>query len=389
MQDVVKREAAEREAASKKGKAADRAEAQKDMQQLKALQEALNGSASAQKKALSQIAAEQSEVAKREALQKKIAEGLRANPGKLDALIIPKDSGKGGAQAGDKGGVAGYAGLTAEALAGGKGRGADDAVAKALKQIQDKVAEKASGGGTKGKIDSQIGNINTQKQQGSGKDAADQLRAAQEKKDQAASAVAGSDKKTGLSSKIDQQAKINERQAGSGSDKKSGLSSKIEQQVKINERQAGGGSDKKTGSKANEALKAAQEQQRMATTGAKAADQVKRMEEATKQRMDQLKAKPQVISAPCPNPPCNVMQQRAPSAGTGAMDRLGGGPSPAVQAAKAGLGAKPQANAAAKNESSQLKAVDIQKATQQRQQSMQDMQKKQSESSGAMMRKLP
>jgi hypothetical protein len=36
-----------------------------------------------------------------------------------------------------------------------------------------------------------------------------------------------------------------------------------------------------------------------------------------------------------------------------------------------------------------LKAVDIQKATQQRQQSMQDMQKKQSESSGAMMRKLP
>jgi hypothetical protein len=112
------------------------------------------------------------------------------------------------------------------------------------------------------------------------------------------------------------------------------------------------------------------------------------MEEATKQRMDQLKAKQQTIAAPCPNPPCNAMQQRTPSIGsTGAMDRLGGGPSPALAGTKATVGAKPQ-NAAAKNENTQLKPAEQQKATQQLQQ-MQELQKKQPESSGAMMRKLP
>ena len=179
MLNQAKRDMAEHQAASKKGKGEDRADAQSQMQQLKGLQDALNGSASAQKKALSQLAAEQSEMAKREALQKKVAEGLRGNPGKLDQLIIPKDGGKGGAQAGGTGGVAGYAGLTAGALAGQKGGArdpADAAVDKALKQIQDKVAEKKAGGTT----ERQLGDImKGQNNQGAGQAAAETLRLAQ------------------------------------------------------------------------------------------------------------------------------------------------------------------------------------------------------------------
>ena len=457
VQEAVQRELAEQQAASKKGKAADRAEAQKDMQQLKQLQDALNGSASAQKKALSQIAAEQNETAKREALHKKVAEGLRANPGKLDALIIPTESGKGGSQAGGgKGGVGSYAGLTAEALAGGKngakgGGSADDAVNKALNQIQDKVAAKSkemqdkaaakAGGDPKGKIESAIGNINQQSTPGSGKAAADQLRAAQEKKDQAASSGAKSglsskleeltkndkqksgsdkvnanlkalqeqqqtaksgsdqDKKSGLSSKLDERANNHKQQSGSESDKKSS-SSRINVNPKVQEHQQtakpGSDQDKKSGSsRINEALKSQQlDQSQKAASGAKAADQIKRMDEANRQKIDQIKAKQQAVATQCPNPPCNVMQQRAPSVGTSAMDRLGGGPSSGLSlaATKSGNGAKPQtgnqAKAGANGEMTQMR---LQNSLQQQNKAMEMMsniQKKQSETSGTMIRNI-
>ena len=194
----------QQDAAKKSGKTA---EALKEMQQTKQLRDALNDSASAQNKALSQIVAEQSEIAKREATQKKIAEGLRANPGKLDQLIIAKG-----------GSVVTHAGLGAGALAGQKGSetdAADTALANALKKIQDKVAAtKAAEGDTKGSTASRINELLKDQNKASSAKAADQLRAAQDKKEQAASSVAGSEKKTGLSSKMEQQTGQDQRAAG-------------------------------------------------------------------------------------------------------------------------------------------------------------------------------
>jgi hypothetical protein len=346
----------QQDAAKKSGKTA---EALKEMQQTKELRDALNGSASAQQKALSQIAAEQSEIARREAMQKKIAEGLRANPGKLDQLIIAKG-----------GSVVTHAGLGTGALAGQKASekdAADTALANTLKKIQDKVAAtKAAESDTKRSTASRINELLKDQNKASAAKAADQLRAAQDKKEQAASSVAGSEKKTGLSSKI-------------------------EQQVKINERQAGSGADKKTSSKLEEAIKSKQLEQNRTTSAGKAADQLKRMEEASKQqqRMDQLKAKQQAIAAPCPNPPCNATLQRATSGSTSAMDRLGGGPSsaPTLAGTKAAVGAKVKAI----GDQSQEKQMRLQNAADQKNKSMEaisNMQKKQSETSGAMMKNM-
>ncbi|MBX9826502.1 MAG: hypothetical protein K2Y27_16115 [Xanthobacteraceae bacterium] len=153
---------------------------------------------------------------------------------------------------------------------------------------------------------------------------------------------------------------------------------------------------KKSDARVNEALKVAhhhQQQQRTSTPGAGSggakADQARRIDQATRQRLEQAKPGP-ASAVQCPHPPCNVMPRRAPSAGPSAMDRLGGGPRPAVGAAKAGSGVKASTAASASGQN-QMKMIELQEEVSKRQRALQmqqNIQQKQQENSGTVIRNM-